>query len=299
MSDIHLRFAKTLLGSNGTFTLRVDKHIAFGEFVALFGKSGAGKTSILRVLSGLDNAQEGYIRVGEEVWLDSSKNINLPTQKRRIGFVFQNYALFPHLNVYENICFGVQNKQDRIYVDELIALMDLQSLKKSRIHQLSGGQSQRVALARALAFRPSLLLLDEPFSALDNEMSKVLQNELGRLHHHLHLTTILVSHNLSEIFTLATRSLVIQNGHIIRDGNNEDVFIQKRLSAKIKLNGEIVAIDSNDMICIVSVLCGGEILKIAYNPTDAARFTLGEQIIIADKAFSPMLYKYDISTDEA
>ncbi|WP_301186322.1 ATP-binding cassette domain-containing protein, partial [uncultured Helicobacter sp.] len=235
MNDIHIRFSKPLLGSNGAFTLEIDKHINFGEFIALFGKSGAGKTSILRVLSGLDGAQDGYIRVGKEIWLDTSKNINLPPQKRRIGFVFQNYALFPHLNVYDNICFGIQDKKDKGYANELITLMDLQPLKKTRIHQLSGGQSQRVALARALASRPAILLLDEPFSALDNAMSKTLQNELGHIHKHLHLTTMLVSHNLSEIFTLASRTLVIQNGRIIRDGNNESVFIQKRLSAKLKL----------------------------------------------------------------
>ncbi|WP_295699627.1 ATP-binding cassette domain-containing protein [uncultured Helicobacter sp.] len=297
MNDIHIRFSKPLLGSNGAFTLEIDKHINFGEFIALFGKSGAGKTSILRVLSGLDGAQDGYIRVGKEIWLDTSKNINLPPQKRRIGFVFQNYALFPHLNVYDNICFGIQDKKDKGYANELITLMDLQPLKKTRIHQLSGGQSQRVALARALASRPAILLLDEPFSALDNAMSKTLQNELGHIHKHLHLTTMLVSHNLSEIFTLASRTLVIQNGRIIRDGNNESVFIQKRLSAKLKLSGEIIDIERYENMCIVSILCGGEILKIVYDPIEAASFKVGEQVIIADKAFSPMLYKCGASSD--
>ena len=166
MSDIVFRFNKKLLGSKGAFKLEIDKQLSFGEFIALFGKSGAGKTSILRVLSGLDKVENGYIRVGDTIWLDSQKNIDLPPQRRRIGFVFQNYALFPHLNVYENICFGLKNKQDRIFADELVALMDLQSLKKAHIYQLSGGQSQRVALARALTSRPTLLLLDEPFSAL-------------------------------------------------------------------------------------------------------------------------------------
>ncbi|WP_301065376.1 ATP-binding cassette domain-containing protein, partial [uncultured Helicobacter sp.] len=207
------------------------------------------------------------------------------------------YALFPHLNVYDNICFGIQDKKDKGYANELITLMDLQPLKKTRIHQLSGGQSQRVALARALASRPAILLLDEPFSALDNAMSKTLQNELGHIHKHLHLTTMLVSHNLSEIFTLASRTLVIQNGRIIRDGNNESVFIQKRLSAKLKLSGEIIDIERYENMCIVSILCGGEILKIVYDPIEAASFKVGEQVIIADKAFSPMLYKCGASSD--
>ncbi|WP_334093666.1 ATP-binding cassette domain-containing protein, partial [Helicobacter typhlonius] len=150
MSDIHLRFSKTLLGSEGTFKLEVDKQLQFGEFVALFGKSGAGKTTILRILSGLESVENGYIRVGESVWLDSQNGICLPPQKRCIGFVFQHHALFPHLNVYDNICFALKDKKDRIFADELIARMDLTPLKKSKISQLSGGQSQRVALARSL-----------------------------------------------------------------------------------------------------------------------------------------------------
>lgn len=165
MNNIQIRFSKKLLGGTGEFRLNIDKNIDFGAFIALFGKSGAGKTSILRILSGLDNADEGYIRVGDDVWLDTKKDF-LPPQKRQIGFVFQNYALFPHLNVYENICFGLKNKNDKIFADELLALMDLYCLKNTKISQLSGGQSQRVALARAIVRRPKILLLDEPFSAL-------------------------------------------------------------------------------------------------------------------------------------
>lgn len=293
MSDIHIRFKKKLLGSGGAFELCVDKRLYFGEFIALFGKSGAGKTSILRILSGLDEVKDGYIRVGDEIWLDSKKHINLPPQKRRIGFVFQNYALFPHLNVYDNICFGLRDKQDRAFADELIATMDLQSLKKVRIHQLSGGQSQRVALCRALSAKPKILLLDEPFSALDNAMRQILQDELKNIHKHFHLTTLLVSHNLSEIFSLATRTFVVKGGQIIHDGSNQDIFIQKRLSAKIKLTGEIIDIDTQDVLCVISLLCGGEILKIIYDPLEAALLRVGEQVIITSKAFSPMLYKLD------
>lgn len=291
MSDIHLRFSKTLLGNKGKFCLEIDKHITFGEFVALFGKSGAGKTSILRILSGLDDVDNGYIRVGNEVWLDSQKGIFLPPQKRRIGFVFQNYALFPHLNVYQNICFGLQNKRDEGFANELIELMDLHSLKKARISQLSGGQSQRVALARALSQRPQILLLDEPFSALDVGMARTLQNELKKIHQHFKLTTLLVSHNLGEIFSLASRSFVVESGRILSDGSNQEVFVQKRLSAKITLVGEIVAIDMQELFCIISVLCNAEVLQIVYDVEQGAEFSIGEQVVIAQKAFSPMLYK--------
>ncbi|CAM3395037.1 ATP-binding cassette domain-containing protein [Helicobacter labetoulli] len=291
MSDIHLRFSKTLLSNKGKFCLEVDKHITFGEFVAIFGKSGAGKTSILRILSGLDDVDSGYIRVGNEVWLDSQKGIFLPPQKRHIGFVFQNYALFPHLSVYQNICFGLQNKRDEGFANELIELMDLHSLKKARISQLSGGQSQRVALARALSQRPQILLLDEPFSALDVGMARTLQNELKKIHQHFKLTTLLVSHNLGEIFSLASRSFIVESGRILSDGNNQEVFVQERLSAKITLIGEIIAIDMQELFCIISVLCNAEVLQIVYDVEQGAEFSIGEQVVIAQKAFSPMLYK--------
>ncbi|TLD88302.1 MULTISPECIES: ATP-binding cassette domain-containing protein [Helicobacter] len=294
MSDIHLRFSKTLLGSEGTFKLEVDKQLQFGEFVALFGKSGAGKTTILRILSGLESVENGYIRVGESVWLDSQNGICLPPQKRCIGFVFQHHALFPHLNVYDNICFALKDKKDRIFADELIARMDLTPLKKSKISQLSGGQSQRVALARSLISRPQILLLDEPFSALDNAMRRILQDTLKALHKHFGLTTILVSHSMSEIFALASRTFVLQNGHITRDGSNDSIFTHKLLSAKLKLKGEIIHIHKEALVCVISVLCNDEIYKIIYDPIECAQFHIGEQVIIADKAFSPILYKCDI-----
>lgn len=291
MSDIHLRFHKTLLGNKGKFHLEIDKHINFGEFIALFGKSGAGKTSILRILSGLDDVEQGYIRVGDEVWLDSQKGIHLSPQKRHIGFVFQNYALFPHLSVYQNICFGLKNKHDKSFANELMELMDLHSLKNARISQLSGGQSQRVALARALSSKPQILLLDEPFSALDNTMAQTLQNELKKIHKLFNLTTLLVSHSLSEIFSLASRSFVIESGKILSEGSNQEVFIQKRLSAKITLIGQIIAIDMQELFCIISVLCNAEILRIVYDREQSLEFSIGEQVVIAQKAFSPMLYK--------
>lgn len=296
MSDIILKFSKQLLGSKGKFTLSVDKELNFGEFIALFGKSGAGKTSILRILSGLEQADCGFISVGNEVWLDSKKGINLPPQKRGIGFVFQNYALFPHLNVYDNICFGIKEKQGKDFANELISLMDLEPLKKVRISQLSGGQSQRVALARALSSNPKVLLLDEPFSALDSAMSKVLQDELKNIHRHFKLTTLLVSHNLSEVLNLASRSFIIKNGEITADGDNTEVFIQKRLSAKITLNGEIIDINTQDFISIISVLCGNNVLRIVYDALESKHFKVGEQVVIAQKAFSPMIYKIDEST---
>lgn len=291
MSDIHLHFHKTLLGNKGKFRLEIDKHINFGEFIALFGKSGAGKTSILRILSGLDSVEQGYIRVGDEVWLDSQKGIHLAPQKRHIGFVFQNYALFPHLSVYQNICFGLKNKHDKSFANELMELMDLHSLKNARISQLSGGQSQRVALARALSSKPKILLLDEPFSALDNAMAQTLQNELKKIHKLFNLTTLLVSHSLSEIFSLASRSFVIESGQILSDGSNQEVFIQKRLSTKITLVGQIIAIDMQELFCIISVLCNAEILRIVYDREQSLEFSIGEQVVIAQKAFSPMLYK--------
>lgn len=291
MPKIVLNFTKTLQGSNGSFKLEIDKCIESGTLLALFGKSGAGKTSILRILSGLDSVDSGFISVDNEVWLDSKKNINLPTQKRSIGFVFQHYALFPHLNVYQNICFGLDSKKDKAFAESIINLMDLNNLVKMSISKLSGGQSQRVALARAIARKPKILLLDEPFCALDRAMSHSLQEELKKLHKQFSLTTILVSHNLSEILYLAQRVFILKNGKISSDGNSEDVFLQKRLDGKIKILAEIVDIAKYQTHSIFTLLCGNEIFKIKYEINH--NFAVGEQVIMAVGAFSPLLYKLD------
>ncbi|GAA9809984.1 hypothetical protein VN0427_14430 [Helicobacter pylori] len=156
--------------------MNIDLEIKEAEVVALLGESGAGKSTILRILAGLEAVDSGYIEVNHSVWLDTQKKIFLKPQQRKIGFVFQDYALFPHLNVYQNIAFA--NSKDKNKIHEVLRLMRLENLSQQKIPQLSGGQAQRVALARALIAAKNLLLLDEPLNALDNALKNEVQQGL-------------------------------------------------------------------------------------------------------------------------
>jgi len=176
---IHIAIQKTLQGAQGEFCLEVDLEIEAHTFLAISGPSGNGKTTLLRILAGLEMPDSGVIRIEDQIWFDHKKRINLPPQKRAIGFLFQDYALFPHLSVYENIAYGAQNLS---IVEELLTLMDLTELKDRNPQSLSGGQRQRVGLARAMARMPKILLLDEPLSALDKSTRLKLQNALLELH---------------------------------------------------------------------------------------------------------------------
>ena len=204
--------------------LDVALDINKGSFVTIFGDSGVGKTSILRMIAGLFTPDSGQIIIDDEVWFDKKKGINLPPQKRNIGFVFQDYALFPNMTVRENIAFGLEKGQDDKIVDELVEIIELENLQKQRPQNLSGGQQQRVALARALVRKPRLLLLDEPLSSLDVSMRQKLQNYLLKVHRQYQLTTILVSHDILEIAKMSDWVYHIQNGHIHQQGLAKDIL---------------------------------------------------------------------------
>ena len=173
---------KMLQTADGELPLDVSLTFEKGQFIAIYGNSGAGKTTILRILAGLTEAEKVQIKVGDEVWDDSQKKFHLPVQKRSIGFVFQDFALFPNLTVKENLEFALSKNDSKGIVPELIELMELQSLQNSKPQNLSGGQKQRVALARAIVRKPEILLLDEPLSALDDEMRFKLQDYILKIH---------------------------------------------------------------------------------------------------------------------
>ena len=201
---IKIEIEKELHGSNGEMNLKLSLEIEEGCFLALTGKSGSGKTTLLRVLAGLEEAK-GYIEIGHEVWLDGEQS--LAPQKRKIGFVFQDYALFPNMSVEENLLFV---NKDKVLAKRLLELTELTALKKRLPSTLSGGQKQRVSLCRAMMNRPKLLLLDEPLSALDADMRTKLQNEILTLHKEFGTTTIMVSHDPSEIYRLSNRVVVLE-----------------------------------------------------------------------------------------
>lgn len=290
---IELNITKSLDGANGKMILKINTIIESNSFIGIIGKSGAGKTTLLRILSGLDNADSGKIVVNNEIWFDSTKNINLIPQMRNIGFVFQDYALFPHLNVEKNLAYGLINhskKQKQDKIKEILELMKLDNLKDKYPNELSGGQKQRVALARSLVREAKILLLDEPLSALDNEMRGILQDEILRLHRHFSLTTILVSHDISEIFKLSNRILHIQNGKIISDGDINSLFNASSNSAKFSFSAKILDIKQNGLIFILKLLINNQISMITMD-NEALKYNIEDEILVSSKAFNPMVFK--------
>lgn len=193
----------------------------------LFGPSGCGKTTILRCLAGLERPECGTIRFGEKPWFDHRQRLLLSPQQRRIGYLFQNDALFPHLRVAENIGYGLSRlgtDERRRRVAELLDLLGLQGLEDRFPHQVSGGQQQRIALARVLAVRPRLLLLDEPLSALDTSLRERLRRELRQLLSASETPSIIVTHDRTEAISLADQVLVLDEGTIRQTGPPDEVF---------------------------------------------------------------------------
>jgi molybdate transport system ATP-binding protein len=286
---ISLDVEKELFTANGKLNLCVNAKIKTGEFVALFGQSGAGKTTILRILSGLMIPDKGIVKFGDTVWFDSLKGINIAPQARNISFMFQDYALFPNMTVEENILYA-QSKRNKATALELLSIFGLSEFSKRKPSGLSGGQKQRVALARALARKPQLLLLDEPLSALDTEMRTSLQNEIYKAHQHLGATTIMVSHDLNEVFRLANHVLCIENGAIQRMGTPDEVFSDSRISGKVQIAGQIARIEKQDIVNIVTVISGSnQIIKVIAFESDMANLQIGDSVLVFTKAFNPII----------
>ena len=201
MDGIEFRIRKTLTGRGGRFPFRAAGRFAHGRVSGFAGPSGSGKTTLLRTLAGLEKPDAGEISFGGETWFSSGNRRSVPAWKRSAGLVFQDYALFPHLSVLGNARFGAV---DREAAEEALELVGLADLRSRRPRELSGGQRQRAALARALAARPRVLLLDEPFSALDEELRARLADELGNLLARIGITAVLVSHLRSDLERLCS-----------------------------------------------------------------------------------------------
>lgn len=217
----------------------------------LFGPSGSGKTTLLRCLAGLERPDSGTIQCGSDIWFDHSRSIDLPPQSRWIGYLSQDYALFPHLNVARNIGYGLRrvSAADRhARVSEMIRLLDLGGLEDRFPVQLSGGQQQRVALARAVVPKPKVLLLDEPLSALDSPTRIRVRSELRRWLTHLGIPALLVTHDRIETLTLGDELIVMDQGKIVQSGPVNEVFsrpgnlaVAGILSVETVVAGRVVA----------------------------------------------------------
>jgi len=280
---IKIQIKKELYGANGKMHLNTAFNIQEGEFVALTGNSGSGKTTLLRILAGLENA-DGEIEVANKSWLDSQKQ--LAPQKREIGFVFQDYALFENMTIEKNLLF-VNN--DKKLATQLLKLTELYELKDRYPNRLSGGQKQRVSISRALMKRPKILLLDEPLSALDPKMRAKLQNEILSLHKEFKTTTIMVSHDPSEIYKLASRVIELDNGKIIRDGTPKEVLLKTQGSQKFSFEGELLEIKRVDVIYIAIVAIGQQLVEIVVSQEEAKNLEVGNRVNVATKAFNPII----------
>lgn len=202
-------------------TLDAEFDCAPGELLAMVGPSGSGKSTILKIIAGLLRGDSGSVRVDGETWFDSAARADVPVHKRSVGFLFQSYALFPHMTVLQNLmAAGGSEARSR----EWIETVRMKGLEDRRPHQLSGGQQQRAALARALVREPKLLLLDEPFSAVDQLTRERLYEELADLRRRLNIPVIFVTHSLAEAQLLADRMVVLHRGRSLQQGTPDEVF---------------------------------------------------------------------------
>jgi molybdate transport system ATP-binding protein len=290
-SILNIDIEKKMMTSEGVVNLVIQTTVTDGELLTLFGASGAGKTTLLRMLAGLTLPDKGVISFGKSEWYNSQKKINVSPQQRNIGFMFQDYALFPNMTIEQNITFA-QSKKDSKKVADLLSIFALNELKKRKPNELSGGQKQRVALARALACNPKLLLLDEPLSALDIEMRNALQYQIAQAHSLLGSTTIMVSHDLNEVFRLATKVICIESGKISRSGTPEEVFCNSSVSGKVQITGQIARIEPIDGMYIITVIFGNnQIMKVIAFESDKKELQIGDNVMVYTKAFNPLITK--------
>ena len=225
---------RVCLHNHGAIRLKAEFDCAPGELLGLVGPSGSGKTSVLRAIAGLlkSPSLQGRVSVGEAtreaLWFDSAQGLWLPPQRRRVGLVFQHYALFPHLTAMENVAIAADARGSAAWLEDLFERMGLAGLQQRRPAQLSGGQQQRVALARALARQPQVLLLDEPFSAVDAPSRQALYHELAALRQSVAIPMLLVTHDLNEARRLADRVVILDAGESLQVGSPAHVFASPR-----------------------------------------------------------------------
>ncbi|KPC57377.1 ABC transporter ATP-binding protein [Pseudomonas amygdali pv. morsprunorum] len=249
--------------------------IGNGEIFTLLGASGCGKTTLLRILAGLEIADQGQLYFNGQTWVDRSQDIFVAPQQRGIGLVFQSYAVWPHLSVFDNVAYPLRNRKvARELIQEKVLRtlnsVGLEGLEHRAAHQLSGGQQQRVAMARALVGDPALLLLDEPFSNLDVGLRKQLRQELKDLQQRLGLTVVLVTHDQDDAFALSDRIAVLKDGKVEQIGTAEEIHNQpatayvqsfvgrgSQLQARLAGNGELASLNGTE-VRLASRLAGDD-----------------------------------------
>jgi ABC-type Fe3+/spermidine/putrescine transport system ATPase subunit len=240
----------------------IDLSVRPGEILALLGPSGCGKTTTLRMVSGLERPTEGEIKFEDRVFVSVEHGIYLPIEKRNIGMVFQSYALWPHMTVFQNVGYPLKLRREsketiRTKVFNVLALMELSDLVDRTIPQLSGGQQQRVALARALVYEPSLMLFDEPFSNLDAQLRAQMRHELKALRRKVKMTGLFVTHDQVEALSLADRVAIMKGGRIEQLGTPHEVynepatrFVRDFLARVVTLQGVVAGVEKDGAVVV-------------------------------------------------
>ena len=274
------------------------------NMTVLFGPSGAGKSLLLNLLSGIVKPDHGFVRIGERGVFNSETGINAPMRDRRIGYLFQDYALFPHMTVFDNIAYGISRlpkNKVKAKVEELLDIMRLGGLEHRFPKELSGGQKQRTALARTLATEPRILLLDEPFSALDYQVREKLRADLIVIHQRYPITTLFVTHDLEEAFVMGDNIAIINNGSLEQFGTREEVFYKPKtknvarfLGARNIFSGRVVTLDG-----VTAVIENPEIGEIkALIHADEPKLSVGEKITFGVRPEEIMIIRPDKPIDK-
>ncbi|HKK79974.1 MAG TPA: ATP-binding cassette domain-containing protein [Phaeodactylibacter sp.] len=286
---IRIAVEKRLHTASGEWPMQVELQVEARAFLGITGPSGSGKTTLLRMIAGLVCPDHGRIEVDDRVWLDTARGINVPPQQRGIGMVFQDYALFPNMNVRQNLEYALAKGEDKQVVEELIQIMALEALVARYPRQLSGGQQQRVALARALVRRPRLLLLDEPLSALDPRMREHLQDYIRRVHETYELTTLMVSHDYREVHKLAQRVIGLEDGKVVQPDWPDVATNSNRNGGRFRLFGEMLSLEESGAGYAIEVAIGENIIRVPLATSDINGLQPGDAVEIEVEAYRARL----------
>ncbi len=268
---------------------QVGFEVQQGELLVLLGPSGCGKTTTLRMIAGLEEPDEGEIWLGDRQVSSAERNVFVPTEKRNVGMVFQSYAIWPHMTVFDNVAYPLRVRRVprdvvRQKVSSTLELVGLQGLERRSATQLSGGQQQRVALARAMVFEPRLLLLDEPLSNLDARLRVQMRIELKHLQQETGITSVFVTHDQAESMALADRIIVMNKGRIEQIGSPTEIyerprsrFVSEFVGSINVLQAEVVAIDAASML--IHLRRGAQRIRCCVQPD--TRLAPGQQVLVS------------------
>lgn len=270
---MYCNLQKTYRSGKRSFSIDIEASFKLNAINVLYGSSGAGKTSLLRLLSGLDKVDLGVITVNDNEWLNTKNKTFLPVHQREIAYVFQDYGLFPNMTVLENLEFA-KKKINEVLLNDVIDVLELTQLLNTKPNNLSGGQQQRVALARAIIQEPQFLFLDEPLTAIDETLRNKLQTYILALQEKYKFTVIMVSHNLQEVLRMATHICHLKNGTVIQQGM-PSLLLQE--NSTNSLRAIVLAINKNS----VTVAVANQKLIISTHNIHQNKYTIGSEINIS------------------